>query len=91
MFGEKMMRPHQVQRYELQIFEVSSFLRSVLLTGQTTDGRSYQRCVLGNALLVGNLDMKQPIVGWLTSRFLKKSGVKAPTISIGVVFEYYVF
>ena len=53
----------QVERYALQIFEVSSFLRTVLLTGQTADGRSYQRCVLGNALLVGNLAMENPVMG----------------------------
>ena len=61
-FLETMSSETQVERYELQIFEVSSFLRTVLLTGQTTDGRSYQRCVLGNALLVGNLDpWKNPV------------------------------
>eukprot|EP00435_Cladocopium_sp_Y103_P045238 s1027_g12.t4 len=47
----------QVEHYDLQIFQVTSFIRSLLLSGETVDGRKYQRCVFGNTLLLGNIGM----------------------------------
>ncbi|CAJ1390970.1 unnamed protein product, partial [Effrenium voratum] len=43
------------EKYEVQIFQVTSLVRSVMLKGNTESGRPFDRCVGGNHLIHGNI------------------------------------
>ena len=45
----------QAEKYRLQIVQITTVLRTLMLTGETSDGMKYRRCIFGNWLSHGHL------------------------------------